>query len=226
MGASVLQNSTGKSKYAASTSNWWKGDFPTIIPPHGTPWTQVVSIHRQSVMMLLMRKNSVVVLVCLFACWGCERGPANLRQLPLVQSRFAEGETWMRFSPMQRDGFVRGYIVAYRDAAHHGCSFGKGPDYSACMDEMPQFGKPAESYVSSMTEFYTRYPQDRTLPLTFLLDFLSDQHSAGLGDIDRWCDELSRGLHPKPPRAVPPPLPNLPRLQLPPPPPPQSYAVP
>jgi len=93
----------------------------------------------------------------------------------------SEAKLWLYWSKAERLAFLRGFVVAYRDADLHGClhAFERMPHAPArykntsgdaiCFQVRFQFDRDVRDYEISMTSFYRTYPQDDDVPIRFLL---------------------------------------------------------
>jgi hypothetical protein len=80
--------------------------------------------------------------------------------------------------------FIRGFLVGHHEGFRRGCGNGVNvTDSSAkrtesaedtpigrCLASEQLFRKESSFYVEFVTEFYTKYPQDRDLPLRTLIE--------------------------------------------------------
>jgi hypothetical protein len=124
-----------------------------------------------------------------------------IRPLPLPDARIgangegAEGNEWMNWSADRRSGYVQGVLVGstwgYLQAcAEAGVIAHSVPDLqNDCLKQAPNVRFSAEQYVALMTEFYSKYPQDRALSMRRLLTKLSEPQVTVDG-VHKWLDEL------------------------------------
>jgi hypothetical protein len=86
----------------------------------------------------------------------------------------------MSWNHVQRDMFIRGFLVGHREGFRRACiatidlvkSTGK-PDAngtSSCFASEQFFRKEVSYYENFVTDFYTKYPEDRDLPLRILIE--------------------------------------------------------
>ena len=138
--------------------------------------------------MSLIIVTAAIIYVLILALSAQQVG---LRYLPFSEALGEpQGEAWLRLTADQRDGYVRGYLDGYRRAADLACRFDL-ESYDKCRGEQARFSKPVETYAAAILGFYTHYPQNRRLPITYLLEFVSDQKHMSPEEIDKWCEEAS-----------------------------------
>jgi hypothetical protein len=151
-------------------------------------------VTRQSRRAMLLSVALVVCLTLLSRVAGAQEGPPRS-----VTTGVAEGETWLKWDPRTKLGFVRGYLMGIRVGSRSGCFWyddfaklntaSKGPSdtpLAKCLQSVPIFSKPPEHYVRAITDFYQTYPGDRGLNLESLISKLSDREHKTLSDIDGW----------------------------------------
>ena len=95
------------------------------------------------------------------------------------------GDLWQRFTPKAREAFVDGYVLGSDIGHSEGCHQGtKGWPGRAkldiaddptmkCLEQLPDFSKGADYFVKAISEFYKRYPGDRNISVTDVLDQLA-----------------------------------------------------
>ena len=134
----------------------------------------------------------IIVLLSVLTVFGCKSRTINDHKSP--------GELWLSWSASEKDNIVYGYIQGYEDGMYRACTAaGKlGEDdakfytskgirresisYSRCragVDEFSNYrldknGQPDFSvYSGTITEFYSAYPEYRSIPPLYLMQFLN-----------------------------------------------------
>ena len=102
----------------------------------------------------------------------------------VLNSRTAKGESepqtpaelWLSWSSNAKEEYVWGYLSGFIEGKRAGCSFyaDKILPYTphkpvspeelprqACLNALPDFVKPSKEYVDAITNYYTKYPNDR-----------------------------------------------------------------
>jgi len=90
---------------------------------------------------------------------------------------YSPGKLWLEWSPSERTGFVRGFIVGHDDGYQRACALtragsphtGVASDVDPCLKEQHLFHKDLPYYEKFVTDFYTTYSEDRDVPLRILL---------------------------------------------------------
>ena len=95
------------------------------------------------------------------------------------ESRSIEpGKIWLHWSQSERRGSVKGFLIAYREAYRQSCvasAIDSGTDDTLCLARQQVFRREVAYYQSFVTEFYTRYPEDRDVPMRMLLMSADDR---------------------------------------------------
>jgi len=93
-------------------------------------------------------------------------------------------ELWLSWSPDIRAEYVGGYVEGFIEGERAGCSFyaDKITPYMpkqpmppeklprlACLGALPEFVKPTKEYVDAITNYYTKYPNDRQAGMSRIL---------------------------------------------------------
>jgi hypothetical protein len=104
-------------------------------------------------------------------------GQASPLRFPESRS-YSPGKVWLGWSPLERTGFVRGFILGHSDGYQSGCreaeidstdSRAAGNGLDPCLQQRHLFRKEARFYEHFVTDFYNRYPADRDVPTRVLL---------------------------------------------------------
>ncbi len=143
---------------------------------------------------------SMIAVCCLLLGSGSAQVSKPIRPLPMAEARVspgdvAQGDLWIGWSPDHRLGLVEGlldgsywgYFQACNEASLAARSVPNLGD--RCMEHIPAAHLKSEQYVSLMTEFYSKYPEDRALPMRRLLMKLLEP-SMGVDGVHKWLDEL------------------------------------
>jgi hypothetical protein len=152
--------------------------------------------------------KSVLSTLCLLATVLCgllslglaqEVPPA--RPLPLPDARLngptesAQGNLWMGWSADHRLGYVQGWLEGSYWGYFNACTEAQLeaqsiPDIQdKCLVHIPSAHLTSEAYADTVTEFYSKYPQDRALPIRRLLRRLLEPDMTVDG-VHKWLDEL------------------------------------
>jgi len=65
-----------------------------------------------------------------------------------------------------------------------------------CIAMRRKFTKPVDYYVDTLTRFYTKYPEDRNVPASYVLPMLSDQDPKPIEEIHTLVQSGSLFLRP------------------------------
>lgn len=104
-------------------------------------------------------------------------GQAGSLRFPESRS-YSPGKVWLGWSPAERTGFVRGFIIGHGDGYESGCrsaeTNGSRSQVAAnqldpCLQHRHLFRKDAAFYEHFITEFYSRYAMDRDVPVRVLV---------------------------------------------------------
>lgn len=108
---------------------------------------------------------------------------------PGPPSEEGTGQQWLSWSTERRSTFIDGYLAGYVRGTRKACEktnelfeVGKahrlGNDPAArCLAHLPAYSKDSGVYTTVLTDFYTRYPEYKSVPFVYLIWFLSDdQH--------------------------------------------------
>ena len=118
---------------------------------------------------------SVVFLLCL--AWQVE-GQASHSTARFPESRsYSPGKMWLEWTPPERIGFVRGFVVGHEEGYRKACTTSQERNRAAapitgfdpCLEKRHLFKKELPYYEHFITDFYNRYAEDRDVPLRVLL---------------------------------------------------------
>jgi hypothetical protein len=122
-------------------------------------------------------KSRLYLLLTILLC-AVSQLHAQAGGLRFPESRsYSPGKLWLEWSPSERTGFVRGFIVGHDDGYRQACAISKavGPHPSVagvldpCLKELHLFHNDLPYYAKFVTDFYTTYSEDRDVPLRILL---------------------------------------------------------
>jgi hypothetical protein len=98
----------------------------------------------------------------------------------------AQGKLWLGWAPAERERFVLGYLWAYHLGFTSACrdyfessppptlSSTENSPLQKCMLQELHYSEDVKHYVRRITSFYERFPGDTDLPLSWILQALSD----------------------------------------------------
>jgi len=124
-----------------------------------------------------------------------------VRSLPMPEARLnggpelAQGNVWMSWSTDHRLGYVQGWMDGGYWAYFDACTEARlaAPTVrnlqEKCMEHIPSSHLTPEEYSAKVTEFYSKYPQDRALPIRRLLGKFLEPGMTADG-VHKWLDEL------------------------------------
>ncbi|HEX4921861.1 MAG TPA: hypothetical protein VFV92_14120 [Candidatus Bathyarchaeia archaeon] len=101
------------------------------------------------------------------------------RPLRFPESRsYSPGQVWLEWTPAERTGFVKGFIVGHGEGYQSGCRVAEANSINSrktsdeldpCLQQRHLFRKEAPFYEQFITDFYNRYSMDRDVPVRILL---------------------------------------------------------
>jgi len=124
-----------------------------------------------------------------------------IRSLPLSDAKLSgpedipQGTLWMEWATDHQLGYVQGWVDGayweyFNACTQAGIAAPSVPDIQQkCLDHIPTRHLSPEAYSAKVTEFYSKYPQDRALPIRRLLEKLLEPRMTADG-VHRWLDEL------------------------------------
>jgi len=136
---------------------------------------------------------------------SAKNAPANtFNETDLL--RQLDGETWLRLDKSARLAFIVGNLRGYFDGQAAGCGEAKLlakslPSVSGlspgtaedmrfqCVSKFKPSRRPFESYEEVITDFYSRYPEDRTIDIPEVLGLLAYDSDAKLT-----ADDIHKGI--------------------------------
>jgi len=116
------------------------------------------------------------MLTMLFCAVSHLHGQAGSARFPESRS-YSPGKLWLEWTPAERTGFVRGFVVGHEDGYRQACNVSAAAsphadattDFDPCLRKRHLFERELSYYEKFVTEFYTRYSQDRDVPVRVLL---------------------------------------------------------
>lgn len=151
--------------------------------------------------VLLIRFCWFAAILLSMLAQGKTQDVPPIRALPMADAKvigrpeFAQGNIWLHWSGDHQLGFVQGwaeggqweYRLACTEAQIAAPSVRNVQD--KCMEHFPATNMASEEYSARVTEFYSKYPQDRALPIRRVLKkFLESGMTAD--KIHKWLDDL------------------------------------
>ena len=146
----------------------------------------------------------LVFFVCLLLlASGIAQDKTAIRSLPLPEARVrpggvAEGSLWVQWQTDHKLGYVQGLLGGVDWGYYHACTeaslIARLPNLQdECLAKAPAVRLRPDQYVALITEFYSRYPQDRALPIRHLLMKLMEPHTDSEA-VHKWLDELIQSV--------------------------------
>lgn len=165
----------------------------------GMGWTGAV-MKVPGLILRVFRAVGVSTICCVLVGGAVAQTSKPIRSLPMADARVgpgdvAQGDLWMEWSPDHKLGFVQGlldgsYWGYFQACNEAGLVARSVPDVvDNCMKHIPTAQLKSEQYVSLMTEFYQKYPEDRALPMRRLLMKLLEPRM-GPDGVHNWLNEL------------------------------------
>ena len=152
--------------------------------------------------------RSVLLRVCLrtvVSLWlvslCLSQGVPPIRPLPFPDARvngptdIAQGNLWMGWPAEHQLGYVQGWLEGAYWGYFNACTKAHVAAPSVphlqdkCLANIPAPNLTSEAYLAQVTEFYSKYPHDRALPIRRLLRKLLEPCMTVDG-VHKWLDEL------------------------------------
>jgi hypothetical protein len=137
------------------------------------------------------------VAVCLLLCTvSLAHGQAGSLRFPESRS-YSPGKIWLEWTPAERTGFVRRFIMGHDQGYQSGCRSGETSHVSPkradssldpCLQQRHLFGRDVAFYEQFITDFYSRYSTDRDVPFRVLL-LQADEKNPD--EVHQWLDKKS-----------------------------------
>lgn len=143
----------------------------------------------------------VVLSIIVLYSYGLAQANSSPRLLPFPEVQLgpngegAEGDLWLSWGDGERLGFSRGFVQGYTVGWRRACSEAAEltPNdpylYSKCLNLRGDLLARAEFYRDTATEFYSKYPEDRALPINRLFQELL-KPGITVQKIHQWLDGL------------------------------------
>jgi hypothetical protein len=133
---------------------------------------------------------------------GNERSESKHARFPASRTTM-QGEVWLSWEIPVREWFVESALAGYKAGYDEGCKdamkahngLQAGNQQKLGEDICPnsrRFRNDALPYSRQMTEFYTAYPEDRDLPLAYLIQMLVGPKPKTLDEIHRWVSSIDK----------------------------------
>jgi len=147
----------------------------------------------------------MVIASCLVVGATNAQNQTPLRSLPIPEARvngptdIAQGDLWMTWSADHRLGYVQGLLEGSHSGYFDACTEAQiaAPTLprlnDKCMAHIPAARLQSEEYTAMVTEFYSKYPQDRALPIARLTMKLLERDMS-IDGVHRWLDKLIEAL--------------------------------
>jgi hypothetical protein len=136
-----------------------------------------------------------IMLTMLFCVVSPAHGQAGPARFPESRS-YSPGKLWLQWTPSERTGFVRGFIVGHGDGYRQACNVStaisptptKAEDFDPCLKKQHLFERDLAYYEKFITDFYTQYSRDQDVPLRVLL-LQADQRT--IQEVHEWLSKTS-----------------------------------
>jgi hypothetical protein len=144
----------------------------------------------------------------LLLCGGCSTEPqsaSGAARFPAARTR-QEGHEWLKWTRSNRTAFVAGYVKGKEEGCLDGCSdaehvAAQATDAAAltsglllqCHQACDAFTQPADVYGDAVTSFYEKFPSDQDIPITYVLQLLSDKNRKSSEQIHAHYSSMGRG---------------------------------
>jgi hypothetical protein len=111
---------------------------------------------------------------------------------------YSPGDMWLSWSPSERTGFVRGFIVGQNDGFRAACAISIDANTTSasvnqgidpCLEKLHVFKKDLSDYGQFITDFYNKHSEDKDVPLRILL-LQADQRTPE--EVHQWLKEGNR----------------------------------
>lgn len=121
-------------------------------------------------------------------------------RFPASRTTF-QGELWLTWDLPVREWFVEAALAGYKTGYDEGCkdaAAGRGRtgtdgskkvETASCANG-GRYSNEALRYSQQMTDFYSRYPEDRDLPLAYLVRMLIGPKPKTLEEIQQWVSSV------------------------------------
>lgn len=112
------------------------------------------------------------------------------------------GDDWLRWTDETRSEYVSGYLWGLDHGFRDGCVAGektystgrlRGLPGEKCIPKQPVYSKKLEDYVGGITAYYHAYPTDTCVPLTQVIEGLSDARKLTVQQMHQYFPSSVRG---------------------------------
>jgi len=117
-----------------------------------------------------------IFLLCVSLQADAQSGSQTAR-FPESRS-YSPGDMWLNWSPSERTGFIRGFIVGHNDGFRAACaisidannaSTNVNQGFDPCLEKLHLFKKELPFYAQAISDFYKQHSEDKDVPLRILL---------------------------------------------------------
>jgi hypothetical protein len=142
-----------------------------------------------------LRLGPAAFCCLLFGLVQLTQGQTGNLRFPESRS-FSPGKLWLEWKQAERTGFVRGFIVGHGNGYDSGCITASSDskdscpeaDSVTCVQKQHLFRKDVPFYEKFVTDFYSRYPEDRDVPMRILILQADDKSP---DEVHQWLAEKS-----------------------------------
>jgi hypothetical protein len=124
--------------------------------------------------------------------------PRNTSTIFSTHRRDGDGNLWLRWDQSERKTYLSGYLDGYHSGHDEGCGTAidilaptpsqlrlKDPSRN-CNNAEAHWLNPDQSYADQITDFYSRFPDERDVPLPFMLWAMSGGNEWSAQKIHEW----------------------------------------
>ncbi|MBZ5613038.1 MAG: hypothetical protein LAO23_03435 [Acidobacteriia bacterium] len=142
-----------------------------------------------------MRRNALllfaVVLVLIF-----DAGSA------VAAGLLETGDNWLKWTDETKTEYVSGYLWGFGRGFRDGCEAGertystgklRGLPGEECIPKRTAYSRNLEDYVGGITAYYRAYPTDTCVPVSYVLEGLSDARKLTLQQMHQYFPSSVRG---------------------------------
>src|SRR5215475_14239233 len=126
-----------------------------------------------------MSRRRLFLVFSLAVALGCEA---------LAGNPFETGDIWMRWNDEAKLQYISAYLLGNSRGFRDGCEMGQklysadkaGLPGEKCTGKFVKYSKSMEEYVKLITDYYSAYPNDRSVPIFKLIEGLSDARNLAI----------------------------------------------
>jgi len=131
-------------------------------------------------MTIVLAKRAIFVCSVALVVWMLAASPLS------GQRGWHQGDTWLKWNRDSRENFLFGYISGYSTAYGDVCrqvaaeppeggkSGYENLPINKCLKGQLDFSKGSDYFVKNITDFYTRYPEDRDIYIYEVVEQLAN----------------------------------------------------